>query len=555
MPDELTPQGSESPVPDDAVRTENAPGGDVFAEDDMPHIEDMPLMETTVLPIAAVTQETAPVDADQATTLLPIIPEVTTTDSTPGSGPEPASTPALAPMGPTVTAGSRVVLVVSTGPAPTPPSAFVEMPDLAGARQGDALSMLQDIGLSVQVFNDYSLTVERGSVMAQRPTIGANVPAGSEVVLLVSSGAAASQTHSVPLPRLAGLSEGEAVTKLQAGGLSPQVVRAPDAVVPAGIVIAQLPDEISLASLPIKRRSSWWIWLITALVLFAAVGGAFYYYSVQPIIVPNVVGLTQAQAEDAIAAAGFTVGSVVPTQTLSAAEIGNVVTQTPEPRSQARKRSAITITVSGGQALVPIPNVVGKPQADAEKALKDAGFQVSIQQGFSATVAKGSVISQSPVEGQEVPITTTVGIVVSQGAQNVIVPGVIGQSQTAALAALKDAGLGAQAIASTSNSAATGQVFAQLPTAGSSIPPATVVGILVSSGPLFSNSASSTVPVVTGKTAKEASASLKNAGLTAVAILWGGTGKPKNTVVDQLPQAGSLVGKGSSVILIVSNGK
>jgi len=541
----------------------------------MPPIEDMPLMETTVLPIAAVSEEAVPevhpaetADAaptteiplaEGATTVLPIADAAATpadpaaTPADPAAAPAPAPVPAV--VGPTVSAGSRVVLVVSTGPSPTPPSAFVEMPDLAGERQGDALSVLQDKGLSVQVFNDYSLTVERGCVMAQRPTLGANVPSGSEVVLLVSSGAAASQTHSVPLPRLAGLTEGEAVTKLQAGGLSPQVVRAPDAVVPAGIVIAQLPDEISLASLPAKRRSSWWIWLITALVLFAAVGGAYYYYQVVPITVPNVVGLTQAQAEDAITAAGFKVGSVLPTQTLSAAEIGTVVTQTPEPKSQAKKRSEITITVSGGQALVPVPNVVGQPQADAEKALKDAGFQVSIQQGFSATVSKGSVISQGPAAGQEVPVTTTVAIMVSQGAQNVIVPGVIGQSQSAALASLKDAGLGAQAITSASNSAASGQVFAQLPTAGSSIPPATVVGILVSSGPLYSTTASATVPAVTGKTAKDATASLKTAGLTAVTILWGGTGKPKNTVVDQLPQAGTIVVKGSSVILIVSNGK
>jgi len=543
MSDEFTPEGSETPVPEVRVNETMIPEVkvDESPDDDMPPIEDMPLMETTVLPIAAVSEEAAPLDAGAPAAAA--------------AAAATAAAPAPPPAGPTITAGSRVVLVVSAGPPLTPPSAFVEMPDLAGERQGDALSALQDTGLSVQVFNDYSLTVERGRVMAQRPTLGANVPAGSEVVLLVSSGPAASQTHSVPLPRLAGLSEGEAVTKLQAGGLSPQVVRAPDALVPAGIVIAQLPDEISLASLPAKRRSSWWIWVITALVLFAAIGGAFYYYQMQPITVPNVVGLTQAQAQDAIAAAGFKVGSVLPTQTLSAAEIGNVVTQTPEPKSQARKRSEIIITVSGGQALVPVPNVVGKAQAEAETALKDAGFQVSIQQGFSATVAKGSVISQSPAENQEVPVTTTIGIVVSQGAQNVIVPGVIGQSQSAALAALKDAGLGAQAVTSASNSAASGQVFAQLPTAGSSIPPATVVGILVSSGPLFSGSTSSTVPAVTGKTAKDATASLKSAGLTAVTILWGGTGKPKNTVVDQLPQTGTIVAKGSSVILIVSNGK
>jgi len=405
------------------------------------------------------------------------------------------------------------------------------------------------------VFNDYSLTVERGRVMAQRPTLGANTAAGSEVVLLVSSGAAASQTHSVPLPRLTGLSEGEAVTKLQAGGLSPQVVRAADPVIPEGIVIAQLPDEISLAALPTKRRASTWIWIVTALVMVAAVAGAFLYYQSQPIIVPNVVGLSQAQAEEAITSAGFKVGSVVPTQTLSAAEIGNVVTQTPEPNAEAKKGSDIVITVSGGQALLPVPDVTGKPQADAEKALKDAGFQVSVQQGFDATVTAGSVISQSPASNEKVPQNTTVGIVVSKGAENVIVPGVIGQAQAAAIEALKAIGLGAQSVFINSNSVSKGYVINQTPTAGTSIAPKSIVGLLISNGPLASSSSTTTVPAVVGKTLTDAQTSLKNAHLVGVSILRSGTGKPNNTVVGQMPDADTVVGRNSSVMLIVSNGK
>lgn len=481
-----------------------------------------------------------PADSDSATEVLPAATEP----------------PLPAGLGPMVTSGSRVVLVVSSGPALAAPSAFIEMPDIVGERQGDALSVLQDTGLSVQVFNDYSLTVERGRVMAQRPTLGATVPAGSEVVLLVSSGASASQTHSVPLPRLTGLSEGEAVTKLQAGSLSPQVVHAPDSLVPYGIVIAQLPDEISLAALPTKRtKPAAWIWLVTAAVMVAAVAGVFFYYQSQPIIVPNVVGLTQIQAQDAITAAGFKVGSVIPTQTVSAAEIGNVVTQTPEPNSEAKKGSGITISVSGGQALLPVPEVVGKPQADAEKALKDAGFQVSVQKGYSATVAKGSVISQSPVSTQKVPVGTTVGIVVSQGAENVIVPGVIGQAQSAAIDALKAAGFGAQAVQFASSSASKGSVFAQTPTAGTSVVPKTIVGLLVSSGPLASSASTTTVPTVVGRSLADAQKALKNARLVGVSIMWSGTGKPANTVVAQLPDADTVVGRNASVILIVSNGK
>jgi len=593
---EVTPD-SETPVPEEpAAELDAAPEAEFGAEPEAVEFEPAPVFDAyapaaDVVPEADAELATEP-DAepvsDETAALDAAVPEVAPTDdltdeaiaaaallaatvpdpAAPAAGAEAATDPAAAekpaaaaaaPLpagpGPMVTAGSRVVLVVSTGPAAVAPSAFVEMPDIVGERQGDALSVLQDTGLSVQVFNDYSLTVERGRVMAQRPTLGANVPAGSEVVLLVSSGAAASQTHNVPLPRLTGLPEGEAVTKLQAGGLSPQVVRAPDAVVPAGIVIAQLPDEISLAALPTKRRSATWIWIITAVVLVAAVAGAFFYYQNQPLPVPNVVGLTQAQAQDSIKAAGFKVGSVIPTQTISAAEIGNVVTQTPEPNTEAKRGSGITIAVSGGQALVAIPDVSGKPQADAEKALKDAGFQVSIQESFSASVTVGSVMSQSPTASQKVPINTTIGITISKGAENVSVPGVIGQLQAAAMSALKALGLGAQAVQVPSTTTPKGQVFAQVPTAGTAVAPKTTVGLLVSSGILSSTASTATVPSVVGKSVTDAKKALTNARLVGVTILWSGTGKPNNTVVDQLPDAYTVVGRNSSVILIVSNGK
>ena len=469
----------------------------------------------------------------------------------------PVAAPTDHPLGagPTVPSGSRVVIVVSKGPSPIVASVFVEMPDVVGARQGDALSALQDTGLSVQVFNDYSATVERGRVMAQRPALSANVPVGSEVVLLVSSGTAAAQSQPVALPRVTGLREGEAITRLQAARLSPQVVLAHDPGVPAGTVIAQLPDEISLATIPPRRRSTAWVWIAIAIVLIAALAALFYYYQSRLLVVPNVVGLSQVQAQDSVTSAGFRVAGVLPTQTISAAEIGNVVTQTPSPNSELKRGSGITITVSGGQALVPVPNVLGMVRTDAEKALKDAGFLVAAQQAYSSTVAKDAVVSQSPIAAEKVPVGTTVGVIISQGAEDVGVPGVLGQTQAAAVDALKAAGLGSQVVSGRNSSVARGQVFGQIPTAGTSVAPKTVIGLLVSDGPLSSTTSSATVPAVVGRSLVDAKKSLTNSRLTGVTIMWGGTGKAVNTVVAQLPEVGSLVARNSSVILIVSNGK
>ena len=64
-----------------------------------------------------------------------------------------------------------------------------------------------------------------------------------------------------------------------------------------------------------------------------------------------------------------------------------------------------------------VPNLVGLAQAAAIKALTDAGFEeYSVSEGFSDTIAKGLVMSQSPAAGSKVdPTKTTVAIVISKG--------------------------------------------------------------------------------------------------------------------------------------------
>jgi serine/threonine-protein kinase len=218
----------------------------------------------------------------------------------------------------------------------------------------------------------------------------------------------------------------------------------------------------------------------------------------------------------------------------------------------------IDIVVSGGQQLLEVPTVVGKTQSDAEKALKDVGLTASVTKGFSSSVVKGVVISQAPSAGQKVPVETSVGIVVSEGAQNVSVPGLSGQSQSSATTTLKSLGLGTQVVTNYSTSGVSkGQVADQFPSAGTSVPPGTIVGLVVSGGPIPSGNSTSTVSVssVVGKTSSSAETTLKNEGLKPVVVQWSGTGQPPNQVVGQTPDSGAVVPKNSSVLVFVSNGK
>ena len=87
------------------------------------------------------------------------------TEALPALASEPATPglPAVLTSLSTVTAGSRVVIVVSRGVPEIPPTALVGAPHVVGMSQGEALSQLQQAGLSAQVFNEYCRDTARRS--------------------------------------------------------------------------------------------------------------------------------------------------------------------------------------------------------------------------------------------------------------------------------------------------------------------------------------------------------------------------------------------------------
>jgi beta-lactam-binding protein with PASTA domain len=446
---------------------------------------------------------------------------------------------------PAVLAGSRVVLLVSKGPSQAP-TTYAAVPDVASKSQGDALKDLQAAGLTARVFDEPSETVPHGHVMAQTPRAGQSAMADAEIVLLVSSGAPAQQTGYVVLPIVAGSSEADAVAKIRAAGLSAQTVHDFSPTVPSGIVIDQVPNAASVSA-PVKK-SLVWLWVLIAVLVVAAIAGGAFMYLNRTTAVPNVVGKSQAEAQSLIIAAGFKVGAVDTTQTAEASEVGNVVDEKPEPGTQAKVGSPINIVVSGGQSLVEVPNVVGMTQAAAESALAGAGLTASAQSGNSATVAKGQVMTQAPAAGQRVPKNTSVGITVSQGPANATVPNVVGQTQTEATDALKQAGLGTKVISNYSADVAKGDVYSQSPAQGTLVAPGTVVSIHVSNGPPPAPTTVK-VPNVVGETQSQATTTLEDLGfkVDVSEIATGTVGK----VAYQAPNAGTAEPKGSTVSIIV----
>ena len=494
-------------------------------------------------------------EAGQQTQVLPPLPESALFGGDSIALPEPEPSAAAEPVQPaTVSAGSRLVLIVSRGASALPPSVPVSMPDVTGETQGAALLELQNLGLAVEVLHDRSRRLPRGYVIGQYPMAGGSVLPGTDAVLLVSSGRPQLPAPDVMLPMVVGLVQTPAVAAVSSAGLIPRVVYDHHPVAVPGTVLAQIPSDESLAVPLRKRGGKAWLVAVAVLGLVAGAAGAVWFLN-RPMPVPNLMGLSQQQAEQSVRRSGFRVGSVSASQTPDVADIGRVVGQAPSPGGTAPHGSDVSLRVGGGQLLVVVPNVAGWSQSMAANTIRDVGLSYQASSSYDSEVPSGSVVSQAPVAGQRVPSGTTVGLTVSMGAQTVTVPSVTGQVRATAEVALVSSGLSVQVASNYDSSTPSGLVIAQSPTVGTGVVPGTIIGLTVSRGVPATGTATSIVPAVVGKTSRKAKAAIKAVGLKAVAVSRTRTGLKKGQVVAELPDQGAILPKGSVVILFVSNGK
>ena len=123
---------------------------------------------------------------------------------------------------------SQVMAIVSSG------QEQVAVPNVVGSSADAAEQLLETAGLQAE-----RKTVDspkpKGTVMAQDPADGTNVPKGSTVTLSVSSG-----KGQVKVPAVQGMSQADAVTAIVDAGLVPVLISVPSQK-PQGTVIAQDP--------------------------------------------------------------------------------------------------------------------------------------------------------------------------------------------------------------------------------------------------------------------------------------------------------------------------
>jgi eukaryotic-like serine/threonine-protein kinase len=157
------------------------------------------------------------------------------------------------------------------------------------------------------------------------------------------------------------------------------------------------------------------------------------------VTVPDVVGLDEDAARDALTEAGFT-GSINTRQEDSLEEEGTVASVTPGAGTSAAPDQTITLGISSGT--IDLPDVAGRPEAEARSILTQAGFgdaQISTEQVDSAE-APGTVIGTTPGAGTPAGSDTSIVLQVSGGVGEITVPNVRGQSPAAAEGNLRAVG-------------------------------------------------------------------------------------------------------------------
>ncbi len=163
-----------------------------------------------------------------------------------------------------------------------------------------------------------------------------------------------------------------------------------------------------------------------------------------PVTVQDYVGMNLATAESTLSSQklGETTSYVGSAPPGTAPVPGLVLEQSPTAGTKAQTGDKVILTVLSPSAKYPVTSVDTDTQVAASAALTHQGLSVSsTTTACSNTIAQGLVIATDPVAGALVTAGTSITLIVSSGFCQVVVPGVVNDTENAATAKLMGVGL------------------------------------------------------------------------------------------------------------------
>ena len=197
--------------------------------------------------------------------------------------------------------------------------------------------------------------------------------------------------ETVQVPNVVGMRQAEATRVITDKGLEVSVSQEANQDIPKGEVVSQDPDG----------DGSEYVDPGSTIDIVVSSGKP-------DVMLRSVLGLKKGEARDLLKQEGFT---VVLKKRESDEPQDQVVDQSPSANTLVPSGSEVTLYFSDGPE--EVPDVVGKTQKEAEKLIREAGFEVFVTRTTDTTEPKGTVTEQNPDGGADADQGDTVTIVVS----------------------------------------------------------------------------------------------------------------------------------------------
>ncbi|GDX26388.1 serine/threonine protein kinase [Actinomycetes bacterium] len=249
------------------------------------------------------------------------------------------------------------------------------LPDVTSMSLDEAVTTLEDLGLSVVPEAEETNSVDDNIVWKQIPNSGESVREGDSITVVYNP-----SNTPIPVPNLTGLTIDQARTALFNLGLT------------IGIVTPQndptAPENTIISTMPKSGEQ--------------VLGGATIDLVVSQgsgvIKIPDVQGQTTQAARSVLEGEPFKFLVTVVEEASATVDAGRVTRTSPSIGGETTKGSALTIYVSTGQATTAVPLVSGLTEAQATAKLVSSGFTVVVEyiEVPTASANDGRVIAQDP---------------------------------------------------------------------------------------------------------------------------------------------------------------
>lgn len=230
--------------------------------------------------------------------------------------------------------------------------------------------------------------------------------------------------------------------------------------------------------------------IVALLAAVAYMASGLFGGEKEMVSVPNFISLNyEEEVKDNGQYSDFTIRVTTHKDSSGEYEDGEIIDQDPQAETKVEKGSTVTLTVVSIEEdttdeesnTVTVPSVYGKTYEDAQSTLRARGLPATRTTQNSDSVEEGTVIGSDPEAGAEVPVGSTVTVIVSSGPANTKqkVPDLIGMTQSAAQKMLESYGLALGDVSQEESDSPAGTVISQTVPEGTEVAKGTRVGITI----------------------------------------------------------------------------